>query len=51
MTYLVVAYAVFWVLTFLLVFSVFIRQRGVEQEMVSLRAQIEQRANRNNKDH
>ena len=33
MTYLVVAYIVFWLMTFGLVLSVFVRQRAVEREL------------------
>ena len=36
--YLVAAYAVFWGLTFALVFSIWARQRRVEREIAALRA-------------
>ena len=38
--YLVAAYAVFWALTFALVFSIWFRQRRLEQEIVALAAQL-----------
>ncbi len=34
--YLVVAYAVFWVFTFALVFSIWFRQRKLEREIAAL---------------
>jgi hypothetical protein len=36
--YLVAAYAVFWGLTFVLVLSIWVRQRRVEREIAALRA-------------
>lgn len=38
--YLVAAYAVFWVLTFALAGSIWVRQRRLEREIVALRAQL-----------
>ena len=38
--YLVAAYAVFWALTFVLVFSIWFRQRRLEQEIAALAAQL-----------
>ncbi len=35
--YLVAAYAVFWALTFVLVFSIWARQRRLERELEALR--------------
>ncbi len=40
MTYLVAAYAVFWGLTFALVFSIWIRQRRLEQELHRVEEQL-----------
>jgi CcmD family protein len=40
-TYLVAAYAVFWALTFVLVFSIWKRQRQLEREISALAAQLE----------
>lgn len=39
--YLVAAYAVFWTFTFALVFSIWFRQRRLEQEIAALAAQLE----------
>ena len=36
--YLVLAYIVFWVLTFALVFSIWLRQRRLEREIAALAA-------------
>lgn len=36
--YLVAAYAVFWALTFILVFSIWARQRRLEQKLAALEA-------------
>ena len=36
--YLVAAYAVFWALTFILVFSIWVRQRRLEQKIATLEA-------------
>ena len=41
MVYLAAAYAVFWLLTFVLVFSVWVRQRRLEQEIAALQAKLE----------
>jgi len=38
--HLVAAYAVFWALTFALVFSIWFRQRKLEQEIAALAAQL-----------
>jgi CcmD family protein len=38
--YLVAAYAVFWALTFVLVFSIWARQRRLEREIAALQAQL-----------
>ncbi len=40
MTYLVAAYALFWGLTFVLVFSIWVRQRRLEQELARLEEQL-----------
>ena len=40
-TYLVAAYAVFWALTFVLVFSIWFRQRRLERKIASLQALLE----------
>ena len=45
MIYLFAAYAVFWVMTFALVFSVFVRQQRLEREADTLQAILEQRKN------
>lgn len=37
MGYLVAAYAVFWAITFILVFSISARQRKLQQELAALR--------------
>ncbi len=42
MLYLVIAYAVFWGITFALVFSIFIRQEATERELTSIRLFVEQ---------
>ncbi len=42
MTYLFVAYAVFWGITFALVFSIFARQRAAERELSALKVLVEQ---------
>ena len=39
--YLLAAYAVFWALTFALVFSMWVRQRRVEREIAALQARLE----------
>ena len=41
MVYLAAAYAVFWLLTFVLVFSMWVRQRRLEQEIAALQAKLE----------
>ena len=33
MTYMIAAYAVFWILTFVLVYSIFSRQRSLRREL------------------
>jgi uncharacterized membrane protein len=40
--YLVAAYAVFWGLTFLLVISIWVRQRRLEQQITALQSQLEE---------
>jgi CcmD family protein len=42
MGYLVVAYAVFWGLTFLYIFSISRRQKGLEREIQVLRQILEE---------
>jgi hypothetical protein len=42
MNYLVAAYAVFWAISFGLVFSMFLRQRRVRADLEALRVMIEQ---------
>ena len=44
MTYLFIAYAVFWGMTFALVVSIFARQKASERELVNLRALLDQDA-------
>jgi CcmD family protein len=39
--YLVSAYAILWALTFILVFSMWVRQRRLEREIAALQAQLE----------
>ncbi len=39
--YLAAAYAVFWALTFVLVFSIWLRQQKLEQEISDLAARLE----------
>lgn len=46
MTYLAAAYAVFWVLTFALVFSMFQRQRNLSRQVDDLRRALEEREGR-----
>ena len=41
MNYLVAAYAVFWAISFSLVFSMFLRQRKVRADLEALRVMIE----------
>ena len=41
MPYLAAAYAVFWLLTFVLVFSIWARQRRLEREIAALTVQME----------
>ncbi|MGC8837923.1 MAG: CcmD family protein [Anaerolineae bacterium] len=43
MTYLAAAYAVFWALTFALVFSMFQRQRSLARQVEDLRRALEER--------
>jgi hypothetical protein len=40
--YLVAAYAVFWALTFVLVFSIWARQRRFQREIVDLAVRLEE---------
>ena len=42
--YLVAAYAVFWGLTFVLVFSVWARQRRLEREIAALETRLDDMA-------
>ena len=42
MAYLFAAYAVFWGLTFALVFSIFARQKAAERELATVRVLVEQ---------
>ncbi|HIE38610.1 MAG TPA: CcmD family protein [Anaerolineae bacterium] len=42
--YLVAAYAVFWAFTFVLVFSTWVRQRRLEQEIAALAARLKEEA-------
>lgn len=46
MTYLAAAYAVFWLLTFVLVFSMFQRQRNLSRQVEDLRRAWEEREGR-----
>jgi len=46
MGYLVAAYAVFWAITFILIFSISARQRKLEQELAALE-QAQARQDRN----
>ena len=39
--YLVAAYAIFWALTFVLVFSIWNRQRRLERDMAALQARLD----------
>lgn len=41
--YLVVAYAVFWLFTFVLVVSIWLRQRRIEREIAMLQARLQQK--------
>jgi CcmD family protein len=43
LVYLVAAYAVFWMLTFALVFSVWVRQRRLEREIAALEVRLRER--------
>lgn len=47
MPYLFAAYAIFWGLTFVLVFSIWARQRRLEREVKILQEQREQKATGN----
>ena len=40
--YLVAAYTVFWALTFVLVFSIWVRQRRLEREIAALKALLDE---------
>ena len=44
--YLFAAYAVFWVLTFVFVFNIARRQKGLQKEIESLRRTLETRRER-----
>jgi CcmD family protein len=44
--YLLSAYVVFWVLTFVLVFSIGIRQRRLEREIAALASRLEEEERR-----
>ena len=44
--YLLLAYAIFWVLTFVLVIAMWVRQRRLEQEIAALEAQVSEQAER-----
>jgi CcmD family protein len=46
MTYLVIAYVIFWAIIFVLVFSVFARQKAAERELDTLKIIIEQETDR-----
>ncbi len=50
MNYLLTAYAVFWVLTFALVLSVFARQKAVERDLSTLRQIVESKTGERRKD-
>jgi heme exporter protein CcmD len=41
--YLVAAYAVFWALSFGLILSIWARQRRIEREIATLKAQLKER--------
>jgi hypothetical protein len=43
LVYLAVAYAVFWGVTFALVFSMWARQRQLERKLSALQARLQQR--------
>jgi uncharacterized membrane protein len=40
LSYLATAYGVFWALTFVLVFSIWVRQRRLEREIAALAARL-----------
>ena len=40
LSYLVAAYIVFWALTFMLVISIWVRQRRLDREIAALTAQV-----------
>jgi CcmD family protein len=42
LSYLLAAYIVFWALTFVLVFSIWARQRRLEREITALAAQLKE---------
>jgi len=42
LAFLLAAYGVFWTLTFVLVFSVWLRQRRLEQQIAALAARLEE---------
>lgn len=41
MTYLFIAYAAFWGITFALVFSIFFRQKAIERDLSALELSID----------
>ena len=46
MTYLVIAYIIFWAITFGLVFSILARQKATERNLASLKIIIEEEIGR-----
>ena len=46
MTYLVIAYIIFWAITFGLVFSILARQKSAERNLASLKIIVEQEIGR-----
>ena len=47
MTYMVAAYAVIWILTFLFVASIFLRQRSLRRDLEALEQLVESTGDRN----
>ncbi|NLE77252.1 MAG: hypothetical protein GX605_10945 [Chloroflexi bacterium] len=43
MTYMVAAYAVFWLITFALVFAIYHRQQGLQRQVAALRRTLDER--------
>jgi heme exporter protein CcmD len=39
-TYLIAAYAIFWLLPFILILTIWIRQRRIEREIAALEARL-----------